>query len=174
MKRFDNPLEHVSVAAPCTADWDAMLGDERVRFCSQCRLNVYNLSGMSKREAEALIGGTEGRLCARFYRRPDGSILTRNCPVGLSNLKRRASRVAAAFASALVGFMTGIGFHAMTNLRVDSLPFVRQTSTHHATLGVLAVPERKPETVKAPPMVKIEDTGKTDSKHLWTSRARSK
>jgi len=64
--RFRSPLTKVSVAAPCPADWDSLVGGDRVRFCSQCQLNVYNLSAMSKFEAESLIARTEGRLCVRF------------------------------------------------------------------------------------------------------------
>ena len=55
MRRFSSPLANVSVAAPCPADWDSMIGGDCVRFCSQCQLNVYNLSAMSKFEAESLM-----------------------------------------------------------------------------------------------------------------------
>src|ERR1041384_8135111 len=96
MAKFTSPLEGVRVAAPCKADWGRMVGDERVRYCGQCSLHVYNLSGMTRREAEALVTSSEGRLCVRYYRRADGTILTRNCPVGLSALKRRATHVATA------------------------------------------------------------------------------
>ena len=77
MARFSNRLKHVQVAAPCKVNWDEMLGDERVRFCGQCSLNVYNLSSMTRAYAEALIARTEGRLCVKFYRRFDGSISQR-------------------------------------------------------------------------------------------------
>ena len=86
MSRRSIPLENVRVAAPCSADWEQMRGDERARFCGQCQLNVYNLSGMTRQEAERLIASREGRLCVRFYRRADGTILTKNCPVGLAAL----------------------------------------------------------------------------------------
>src|ERR1044072_7537220 len=86
-----NPLDNVKVAAPCPANWEEMIGSEEVRFCRHCSLNVYNLSGMSKQEAESLIASTEGRLCVRFYRRADGTILTDNCPVGLRAIRRRQS-----------------------------------------------------------------------------------
>jgi hypothetical protein len=109
MTKYANPLENVRVAAPCPADWGKMVGDERVRFCGQCELNVYNLSGMTRREAEALVAGTEGRLCVRFYRRADGTILTRNCPVGLRAVRRKVSRVAGAVLSAALGFFAGLG-----------------------------------------------------------------
>jgi hypothetical protein len=111
MAKYTSPLDHVAVAAPCSADWDAMIGNDRARFCGQCRLNVYNLSGMTKREAEALIASSEGRLCVRFYRRADGTILTENCPVGLRALKRRMSRVAGAVLSAVLSFFAGLGLY---------------------------------------------------------------
>ena len=114
MARFTSKLNNVRVAAPCPADWDSMYGNERVRFCQQCQLNVYNLSEMSRVEAEELIGRAEGGLCVRYYRRRDGSILTQNCPVGLRGLKRRLSRVATAIGSAVLSFVAGVGFYQIT------------------------------------------------------------
>ncbi|MBV9926662.1 MAG: hypothetical protein JOZ96_16705 [Acidobacteria bacterium] len=111
MPTYTNPLEGLRVAAPCKADWEKMVGDERARYCNQCSLHVYNLSGMTRREAEALITSTEGRLCVRYYRRADGTVLTRNCPVGLSALKRRAARAATATLTAVLGFFTGLGLN---------------------------------------------------------------
>jgi hypothetical protein len=113
MPKLTSPLDHLKVAAPCAADWDQMFSfeDERVRFCSQCNLNVYNLSDMSRQEAEALITKTEGRLCARFYRRSDGSVLTRNCPVGLKKIKRRVARVAQVVIGMALSFVSGFGLY---------------------------------------------------------------
>jgi len=115
MARFSNTLDHVSIAAPCNVDWDSMFGNERVKFCGQCKLNVYNLSEMTKVEAERLIANSEGQLCVRYYRRRDGSILTRNCPVGLRAIKRRVKRVASAIASAVVTFFAGLGIFGLTD-----------------------------------------------------------
>ena len=112
MSTHSSPLDHVRVAAPCPADWNRMTGDEQVRFCAQCSLNVYNLSGMTKQQAEALIMSAEGRLCIRYYQRADGTILTDNCPVGLRALKRRVSRAANAVLSALLAFLAGLGLYA--------------------------------------------------------------
>ena len=111
MPTYTNPLDGVRVAAPCRADWEKMVGDERMRYCDSCSLHVYNLSGMTRREAEALVASTEGRLCVRFYRRADGTILTRNCPVGLSALKRRVARVAGSALSAVLGLFAGLGLN---------------------------------------------------------------
>lgn len=115
MSKYTSPLEKVRVAAPCPADWDKMAGDERVRYCGSCDLHVYNLSGMTRREAEALLARTEPRLCVRFYRRADGTILTRNCPVGLSAVRRRVARVAGSALSAVVAFFAGLGLNFGTD-----------------------------------------------------------
>ena len=93
-------LDRISVAAPCHADWESMSGTDRVRHCGQCDKNVYNISAISRQEAEDLIRENEGRLCVRFYRRADGTVLTQNCPVGLRAIGRRISRVAGAAMSA--------------------------------------------------------------------------
>src|SRR5262249_38571792 len=93
MSTITGALDSVHIASPCSAAWDAMEGTEQVRFCRQCQLNVYNLSGMSRAEAEALVREREGRLCVRFFRRADGTMLTDDCPVGLSAV-RAAARVA--------------------------------------------------------------------------------
>ena len=73
-----------------------MAGDDRVRFCDLCNLHVYNIAQLTGREAEQLIGRTEGRVCARLYRRTDGTIITKDCPVGLRAIRRRAAKVAGA------------------------------------------------------------------------------
>src|SRR6266404_836627 len=111
MSRFDSPLDNVRVAAPCSADWEQMIGNERARFCAQCNLNVYNLSSMTKSEAESFIARNEGSVCVRFYRRRDGSIIADNCPVGLRAIRRRMSYIARAVASAVLSFFTGLGVY---------------------------------------------------------------
>jgi hypothetical protein len=72
----------IRIASPRSADWNRMTGDERIRYCPECKLNVYNFSEMSDAEIERILARRDGRLCARFYRRSDGTMLTRNCPVG--------------------------------------------------------------------------------------------
>ena len=93
-------LDRIRIASPCSARWEDMTGDDRTRLCEQCGLNVYNLSDMSREDAAGLIQRTEGRLCVRLYRRPDGTVITRDCPTGLRAVRRRVglmlTRVAAA------------------------------------------------------------------------------
>ncbi len=81
-------LPNIRVATPCTADWSAMTGDERVRHCAQCDKDVFNLSAMTRVEAEALIVEKKHDLCARYYQRPDGTILLSDCEVGRAQQRR--------------------------------------------------------------------------------------
>jgi hypothetical protein len=73
-------LERLFVATPCQRDWEAMPGDQRVRNCASCKLPVHDLSAMTRAEAEALVARDQGRLCARFHRRADGTIATADEP----------------------------------------------------------------------------------------------
>lgn len=72
-------LDTISVESPCSVPWNSMRGDGRSRFCSQCRLNVFNISEMSRPDAEELIRSKNGRLCVRYYRRADGTVATGDC-----------------------------------------------------------------------------------------------
>lgn len=113
MNKYTNPLNKLKVASPCSADWNEMAGDERKRFCGQCNLNVYNLSGMTRDEAENLLITSEGRLCIRFYRRADGTILTEDCPVGWAKVKQRISKTATAAFSLFAGLFGGVVGYAV-------------------------------------------------------------
>ena len=101
MPKPQDPLKHLRVATPCQVTWKGMTGDERVRHCSLCSLNVYNFAELTRDEVRALLMRTEGRVCARLYRRADGMLLTSDCPSGLRALRQRMSRLAAAVIAAL-------------------------------------------------------------------------
>lgn len=133
MRRYTDPLGYIKVAAPCSANWDDMIGTNRARFCGQCQLNVYNLSDMTKREAENFISRSEGHLCVRFYRRADGTVLTNNCPVGLRAIKRRASQMANAILSSVLSFFGGLGLYTALN---------ENTPESH-TMGAVSVTTRE-------------------------------
>ena len=109
MAKFDNPLNNLKIASPCSQDWNAMIGDNRKRYCGECKLNVFNLSGMSRTEAENLIQTAEGRLCVRFYKRADGSVITQDCPVGWALVKQRTKAYVTAVASLIFSFFGAIG-----------------------------------------------------------------
>ena len=100
-------LDRLRIATPCPISWDQMSGDSRVRHCDHCQLNVYNISELSRSEAETLFATTEGRLCARLYRRNDGTIITRDCPIGLRAVRLRLSKTAAAV-FAIIGTLSSV------------------------------------------------------------------
>ena len=133
-----HPLDNIQVAKPCPVSWDSMSGDDRVRFCSDCRLNVYNLAGMTRREATDLIYLQEGRLCVRFFRRKDGMLVTRDCPVRWSWTAGLA-RMAALFLGISVPFWGAVvcmnwkDLHAVFYGWVDPNPI----PPRHETMGIM-------------------------------------
>lgn len=101
-KRALPMLDRLTVASPCSASWADMLGDERVRFCVSCEKNVYNLSEMTRADAEALLASRgEGELCVRYYQRADGTVMTTDCPVGVTKKRRKKLALAVAGAGAM-------------------------------------------------------------------------
>lgn len=102
-------LSRIQIASPCPAKWDEMTGDEVTRHCAQCDLDVHNLSAMTGEDAEeflqARIGGK--RICARMFRRTDGTILTQDCSVGIALWRKRARFAAGRVAAALLFLATG-------------------------------------------------------------------
>jgi len=141
MAKFTNPLDNIKIASPCSQDWDAMIGNERQRHCGDCRLNVYNLSGMTRREAESFLINVEGRVCVRYFKRTDGTVLSKDCPVGWRAIKRHVSKMATAFASLIFAVLSGIG---LTNYFAKSsepqimgmmLPKIENTTMGEVAIG---------------------------------------
>jgi hypothetical protein len=54
---------------------------------------------MTSADAAELLRKSGGKICVRFYQRPDGTVMTKDCPVGLHAVRQRFARTA----SALVG-----------------------------------------------------------------------
>lgn len=104
-------LENIRVATPCSADWNAMTGDERARLCARCDRHVYNISGLTRDEAEELIIEKEGELCLRYFQRADGTILLADCEVGKKQKRRRRLFAAGAAATLSAG---GLGAYAIS------------------------------------------------------------
>lgn len=96
-------VNKLQVAKPCHVGWETMSGDERSRHCSQCQLNVYNIAGMTAADARNLIEAREGRVCIRLVRRADGTVLTKDCPVGIRKYRSRAARFAGAALATILG-----------------------------------------------------------------------
>ncbi|MFO0972362.1 MAG: hypothetical protein U1A27_02835 [Phycisphaerae bacterium] len=121
-------LDVIEIASPCAADWRQMRGDDRVRHCDECGLNVFNLSALPRADAERLVFETEGRLCVRFYRRRDGTVLTRDCPRGWRGVVVRAGRLVAAVA-AMVGLVATPGCRRGSYLKSGAIRPVNSAAT---------------------------------------------
>ena len=103
-QKFD--VNSLRVASPCSVGWETMSGDERTRHCHLCSLNVYNVSALTPAEVENLILKREGRVCIRMYRRADGTVLTKDCPVGFRAIQKRAARLAGALLAVVLGLFS--------------------------------------------------------------------
>jgi len=154
-------LDNIRIATPCRADWTKMAGDERARHCNQCDKQVFNLSNMTRAEAEALIVEKAGQLCARYYQRHDGTILLADCTIGVAAARKR--RLVAAGAAALLA--TGIG--AAVKLRphkveLDGIDVVMPPPAESAaghvsgTVGREAPPPPPPKPVEIKPPEVVE------------------
>jgi hypothetical protein len=94
-----------------------------------------NLSAMTQRQAESLLRETEGRLCARLYRRADGTILTSNCPAGLRAIGRGISRVAGAAMSAMMTLSS-----AAAQIPFCQIPAAQQQGSSSSLIGMVQDP----------------------------------
>jgi hypothetical protein len=98
-------LDVIDIPMPCQVPWDSMTGDERIRFCGQCKKNVYNISEMGTSEAESFLQQNLGSICLGFMRRADGTIVTDTCPKILKPVRngfRRLKRIVALILGAVM------------------------------------------------------------------------
>jgi hypothetical protein len=70
------PLDVIRVEQPCPADWEAMVGDDRRRYCAGCRKHVHDLTRLTAAEAERLVCASAGSLCIRMARDEAGKLIT--------------------------------------------------------------------------------------------------
>ena len=129
MKKSIVTIDNIKIASPCPANWTEMKGDARTRYCSQCNLNVYNLSEMTRKEATVFVAKAEGRVCVKFYQREDGTMITKDCPVGLKLFRQRVRRISKAVLAAVMSliFFTE-GIFATTSARKRK---GKRDSAHH-------------------------------------------
>jgi hypothetical protein len=124
-------LDDIAIAAPCNAIWSEMSGDERERVCAECQLSVFNLSALSRREAEDLLTrGKPGAFCIKLFRRVDGTILTKDCPTGLRMLSRAKFKVRLAVSALLAIFTSGSAKADYTDPQVERYGYFINTSAY--------------------------------------------
>lgn len=150
-------LDDIRIASPCDASWEAMSGDDRVRFCGSCQKNVFNLSNMGREDAEALIQKTEGRVCVRFYRRRDGTVLTQDCPVGLRAVRRRLALIGAGLAAGLGLVAAFFGLRRDGRGVVDPDPWSHQVMGEMEVTGRVAMPREELTPLMGAPKVQPDE-----------------
>lgn len=103
-------LDRLAIKTPCKASWNDMEGDDRVRFCCACSKNVHDISAMTEDEAEAFLAFhlDDQDACVKLYRRPDGRILTSDCPRGASTRHARRAAIAGAAAVCAVAAVAAV------------------------------------------------------------------
>ena len=134
-------LEVVRVASPCPAKWSEMTGDEQVRHCAQCDKQVFDLSAMTRDEAERFVGerATDARpACIRIHRRADGRVITSDCPVGV---RRRSRRRIAAVAAVVGGSLVLGGGAAFGAAQTVTMGDMAPLPDEQVMVGVMAVVE---------------------------------
>jgi hypothetical protein len=82
-------LDRIEIPLPCHVPWANMTGDDRVRFCGDCRQKVYNVANFTRAEATRLLNDSSGRVCLRIFRRPDGTVITDDCRARLRAARKR-------------------------------------------------------------------------------------
>lgn len=94
----DSILDRICIAMPCSVDWDSMKGNDEVRLCGGCNKNVYNISAMSKKEAEEILSGPT-LPCLQILRNEDGMLITDECPPLFKPIRSYWRRTAGFFLS---------------------------------------------------------------------------
>ncbi|MBL8853677.1 MAG: hypothetical protein JNK57_06870 [Planctomycetaceae bacterium] len=70
-------LDQVCVANPCPMSWDKMVGDDKVRFCSECQRQVWNFFEMTDAEIVEVLRANPERLCAKVCKSREGRLVTK-------------------------------------------------------------------------------------------------
>jgi len=127
-------LDRIKVESPCDADWEAMIGNDTVRFCEHCNLEVNNLSEMTRAKAMRLVARANGRLCVRYVTHPDGRVRTKREPEKLYRISRRLSRLAAGAFTATLS-LASASAQTRSAREISSLPQITQPSADKISAG---------------------------------------
>ena len=116
---------------------------------------------MSRKDAEALIQAKEGKLCVRFFKRADGTVLTNNCPVGLRAIRRRLKLIGGGIA-ALFSFIACtvlVSLRREVNPNIKVVPSQDQKIDKSSTLQLYPTLQNNSQT---DPYAALQEIPKTD------------
>jgi hypothetical protein len=140
-------LDRIEISSPCSADWDEMLGNEKVRFCPHCSKHVNNLSEMTRKQALELAARSRGRLCVRFSRRAGEPVETEGASHNqLYQIRRRASRLAAGAFTTLFGLASAVAAQTPTPDEQPSATILQQADTTDSAPAAEPAQDEQPGT----------------------------
>jgi hypothetical protein len=129
----DELLKLVTIPSPCTADWGAMPGDDRVRTCQACGKPVHDFRALTSEDAASLVASSGGDLCCRITKNPDGTVVT----AGKGAIGQAAGGALRFRLRTLLAIIAGIG---------AALGFLRILGDQVVVQGVICPPPRSVTT----------------------------
>jgi cytochrome c-type biogenesis protein CcmE len=126
-------LPSPTLALRCHVPWDSMQGDARVRSCARCNKPVFNLSALTTEQALELLADDSAE-CVRFYERPDGTIVTSDCPMDV-----RARRVRTAVRVGALGLAAAAAWGIVEASRPIPVVTVDELARHRELSGPVRV-----------------------------------
>jgi len=131
--------------------------DGRTRFCDSCERPVYDSAAMTRHELADLIAWHEGRRlpCVRLHRRPDGTIVTRDCFAPVLRVGRFFALKVALAAAVFWGWVLGLCPLVRLPKRDDAPPISSEEITLARTLaseqmqGILSITRSAPPSPDA-------------------------
>ena len=70
---------------------------------------MANVAGPLTTTKRPSVEEKEGKLCVRFFRRADGTVMTQDCPVGLRAVRLKLARMAGAALALVAVLAAGLG-----------------------------------------------------------------
>ncbi|MFA6238063.1 MAG: hypothetical protein WC635_12090 [Bacteriovorax sp.] len=79
-------LQEIKIASPCHVSIEKMEDRGNCFHCHECKLNVYHFSSLTNAEIADLLNQNNEKLCVGMFKREDGTVITKDCPLGLADL----------------------------------------------------------------------------------------
>jgi hypothetical protein len=113
-------IDKLGINSPCTADWNKMKGNDRIRYCEECKRYVHDFSRLPRRQVQDLIAASPGRICARLTYNEDDSVIFLDSRTLSRSESQKASPLATAIVTAMITISTGIALPVFASPPVTS------------------------------------------------------
>lgn len=132
-------LDRIEITSPCDADWDEMTGSEQIRYCTECNKYVYNLSAMTRRDAEELVATRRSQMCTRMIRDLNGGTITVDSLPPVRLLGRRPGPIASTVVTTILSIAPAVGAISQSP-RASSHVYAQNESSRKASRPVSGTP----------------------------------